>query len=576
MAMHKIRRVGLAVVVLACLLTGAARAAVEDYVPGDAAVVVTVRGVEEHFDRFRNSALMERLEDPGSLPELAEKIREGRAGLAEFERAQNVDVRQLLMDMAGGDVALVGFTDETGVAVSEVANARSLNDAVTRFLSVEQQTGGSFGQRTVEYQGTEIQVCDTPKGERYHAVSGRVLAVGSDLIALQKVLDTISGRMEPISGAGKFRDAMKLVPTDAALSVYLDVPRFAPDRDELEAGLRGMDAGDPGKRVAIGMLRTVMAEVVDHIRFAVGSVRSEDGLLAHGVVAFDEGRLPALIGDWMPSPGSRIDILDAAPEGTIFAVARNINAAAARSTVMRALEQGDPSAAAAMRQGMDALVNMTPGVYSAEQFFEEIGGQSMLLAVPSAEGDAPPGGAIVLRLGNTQHIPVLLESLAGMLVMGARQGGTPLTMSNEEYRGARLLTIGSESEANWTRFVSPTFGVAGSDLIVASTLESARQLVDGALSGAAMRPATVDGTPHARAYMDVNAVRALLQQHKELLVQHAVREEGKSPERARQDLETLASVLSLFRNVELAASYEGALLHNYAAIRMDLSSPSRR
>ncbi len=68
-----------------CALAGAARAAVEDYVPADAIGIVKVQDPVAQFDKIRSSALVRKLEDPSVYPDAAAGIERVRRASRVFE-----------------------------------------------------------------------------------------------------------------------------------------------------------------------------------------------------------------------------------------------------------------------------------------------------------------------------------------------------------------------------------------------------------------------------------------------------------------------------------------------------------
>ncbi len=102
--------------------------------------------------------------------------------------------------------------------------------------------------------------------------------------------------------------------------------------------------------------------------------------------------------------------------------------------------------------------------------------------------------------------------------------------------------------------ISPTLCTVGDYLVVSSTVGAARSVID-AFNDADVTLPEGEGTVFGVLRADVSALGGMLEQHREFLVRRAVEEEGKSQERAEQDVAGLKAILSLLHYVEATVAF---------------------
>ena len=551
-----------------CLPALRARAAVEDYVPDDALAVLKVKDLAAHYEEFVNSPLGARLADPEFVPQLAEGLEEARKGLEEFEAENEVDVKGVLADILGHECALVVFPDETGVLVVEAQSKGDLRDAVDEFLRVERLTDSLRDTETTRYKGRQIQAGKMKDGDtRYHAISGRMLAVSEDRSAVERVLDTAAGARQPIGDSEDYRDAMALAESDALAVGYVSGAALEAVAERMRK--QSEEHGNPIGR----LIQVRLAEGLPMTRFLALRVLHGDDLTVRLTAVYEGGRLPEALEAVLPRPGARLEALDLVPSDAAVAVARGLDPSGAWNRMMEMLEEAAPRRARRAEQAMNALVVMVGGVYSREALLDQFKGQKALMVLPAGAPDALPAAALAVGLRETEHIPAALESAVGSLVTFARAGGGhKVALQQSEHEGVRLTTVRVDEPEVWSK-LSPTFGVVENTLIVTTSLDAARRIIDTARSGSPVRPLRTHGTPFSMARANARTLAEMLDRHHDFLVRHAVKERGESEAEARRNLAALRKLLSLLDTVEYVGAFgDGRTEHH---LHLDLAHDAR-
>jgi hypothetical protein len=533
-----------------CLPALRAEAAVEDYVPRDAVGVLKIADLEGHYEEFASSPLVAHLKDPAFMPELAGKIQEAEAGMREFERAHAVDVRDVLMGILGREVALAGFSDETGVMVVEAESEVALRDAVDEFQRVQRLTGDLLDTATSQYKGIQVHASEMKDGKtRYHAMSGRALAVSEDRSAVERVIDTATGTAESMGDSADFRDAMRMAERGALAVGYVDGSALEALSEQVRS-----EAEAPGRRKERLVMRR-LAEALPTARFLVLSVLHEEDISVRVTVAYEGNRLPAGLARIFPEEDSRLEVLELAPRNAAIVAARSLDSEGAWHSMMDMLREVAPRRAEKTEQVMDMLVNMVGGVYSREELLAEFTGQGALMVLPAETQDSPPAAGLVIGLRETAHLPTAVESIVGAVVTFARaEGKHDVTLKHSQHDGVRLTTVMVDEPGIWAR-IAPTFGVVEGTMVVTTSPAAARDVVDTARGAARVRTPRADGTVFSAAVVNARTVRNMLEQYDGFLLRHAVEKNNKPEAQARRELEALQKLLSLLDGVEYAAAF---------------------
>ncbi len=541
------------VVILVAALASSTRAAVEDHVPQSCGFFAKVRSLEEHYSAFKESGLMARLQDPSFAPEFAERMEKAREEIKQFQRAHEVDVGEVLTDILGREVGLAGFADETGVLVAEAEDEGTLREAVREFLRVEQSTDRFNASESSKHGDFVIETVHLKSKTRHHVVMGRVLAVSEEMEALKRVIDVETGTTPPLSNSPDYREALKLVGDPDAFA-YVDQSVLGPLATELrQKALRGF--GRPHRRGGRkAMFRLCLSEVLPHVRYAVLAPEEGEHPALRLRIIYKEGRRPAKLRRVLPQEGPQ-SVLGAVPPEAGLAMARSVDPAAAWESAMGMLREAAPMRAHFMEAVLDRLVRVTGGVYSREQFFSELTGQAAMFVTPASEPWAPPALSAVVRLRETSHIPVALESIAAAAATAVSLEGDPkFSLHIAEHQGVPLTTLLVNKPGPW-RELSPTLGLVEDKLILSTSLEAARRVVETVEGGAPAAVSSVEGTPFFTFRMKSRPVRRMVRRHRDFLIQHAVEEGGKSEARAEKELDSLQKLLVLIDGVQYAAGF---------------------
>ncbi len=548
---------------LSCVLVAGAHAAVEDCLPADATAVIKVTDLGAHYGQFAAGPLAAKLRDPSFLPDVAAGIQQAENSVKEFEQAQGVDAEDVVLRVLGREFALAAFPDETAVVVAEGDTAQSIRGAVEEFLRVEGATGELTGLDSADYKGTEIHIAALRTKTRYHALSGRVLAVSESRSAVQRVIDVIAGDAPALSSSEQYREATRAVPGNAVGCSYVGgallehcAEKVAQDAASEPRPARGKAGGRAFK--------AALAETLGAAEFATLALTGDDALRLHLSVSYKDGRLPPRLHALLPEPGAGLDILDTVPPEAAIAVARNVNLQGAWNVLVETMDSGGVRAEAAL----EGIVAMVGGVESREQFFDELGGQAALFVLPGARHGTPPAVALVARLRSTDHIPEAIESIVGAVVYFARASGKQdVSLTKAEHSGTTVSTVRVEKPGPWKN-LSPSFFLLDNQLVLTTSADAAERIIE-ASSARRPRPEAdlTDGTVFVRGFARAGQLRSMLAEHRDFLVQHAAEKNGKTRDTARHELEALGKLLSLVEDVRWAGSFSQGRTDHVLIIR---------
>lgn len=561
--MRAARKLSVMPVLLAALVTCIAlpaRAAVEDAVPADAILFVKIREPYAQFKRLRDGELWARLSDPQTMPQLAQAVRNIEAMVEQVELQHGVDVDKVFGDILAGDAAIVGLPGGaealgTSVFLTEADSAESLGKALAEFLRVERAVGSLEDEYESAYKGVDVHssVLRGKARHRHHVLLGRVLAVSEDLEPLRKVIDVHKGETTALGALAQYQEARTLAAEGAAVTAYVDLQRVQqfPHRSG-EIHRPGRRGRNPLRR----LIRATLGEVFPDLRYAVFSAVGDDGgLTGRLTVKLRHDELPPLLESLLPEPGSAMDIVRLAPESTAVVAGRSVNHAAIWDAVVETLEEHSPAAAEEARAKLDALVTVLGGIHTPEQLFEEIGPQMAVFILPSGEAGNPPEVAVALELRETAHIPLALETLVGTAAVAATaEGKAQASIEYDAYKGVPLTSVHVEMPAGW-RKLRPTMCVVDGNLVLSTTADAARRIIDASRSGATLPAGDVEGTLFGFMRMNAVQLRAMLDRHAAFLVRHSMQKQGKTQQRARREIGALRVVLSLLEEVELVGTF---------------------
>jgi len=557
-AVSKLKRSAVVFLVAFCAVGALAHAAVENYIPADAVVILKIEDPLAQWDKFVESPLFGKLEDPSFIPDVANGIAMGRTNVQQFEAQTGIGLRQVASNLLGREVAIFGLPGDMGGALVEGRDAESLQKAVDQFLDIQRDSGDLTAESTSTYKGVTIHSGMQKGGEGYHAIAGNVLVVSDKAAAVQKVIDVVQGA-PALAGSPKYRDAMRMAGQDAPVRGYVDGAVLGAFVEQMQAAPRGT------KPLGEAMRRRLV-EVIPLINYLVLSVSEDAGLEAHVTVAYRDGRLPELLRNVLPEPGSRLDVLRLAPPSAVLAGARALDFEEFWNSLVEGVAAQDPAAAGKMQQRLDVVAGMITGIYSRDQLFDEIGTQMGLFVLPGSGPNALPAGVLAFELRQTAHIPAALRMMVGMGVMAAgKEQSQDISVKQSRYKDVQLTTVhGSKGPL---AVLSPTFGVVDGYLVAATSLEAVQKVVDAARTNPAPRVGQ-PGTPMSLMTISVPQLRALLEQHREFLVKQTAAKPGKDLQQARREIEALDKLLTLFQSVGITNTFRPGRTDHYLTIEL--------
>ena len=567
-AVKRLRFSAVAVLVVVFALAGVARAAVEDYVPADAIAIIKVQDPVAQFDKVHNSALVQKLEDPGFIPQVADKLSSARTGIESFEAQMGVNVHDVLSDLLGREAALVALPDSQGVLIVEGRDPGSLQKGVDAALSVMRAVGALTGETTSTYKDVTVNRGLVKSGEQYYAISGNVLAAGSQLPAVQKVIDVIKG--EPALGASaQYHSASGIAAKGAPITGYFTGKALQPLMDKLQAA--GAGAGPAGG--VAEMVRARLAAVVTAVQYGVLSISGDKALQAQLTLIYKDNRIPDAIQAFLPESGSHLDILKLAPKTAALVAARGINFQTAWDSLVKSVGANNPAGAQAMETGLDRVIGMVGGAASREEFFNQLGNQVALFVLPAGDQKGPPQAVLALQLRNTTNIPIAIGTLVGVAIMGAQQGGrgAGISLDHSEYKNAHLTTVHLGENGPVAKLLSPTFGVVGDYMVVATTLDAVHSVVDASQTGGGAPAISKPGTPVGMLTISAPQVRAILKQYGGFLAQQSAARGGNAAQPV--ELQVPDQVLSLLQSIQMMQTFGPGRTDQYLTITFAASQP---
>ncbi len=545
-----------------CVSAPSARAAVEEHLPADTAALLRVTNLERHYEEFVSSPLAARLRDADAFPDLAARLRQAEAGIRWFEQEYEVDVKDVLMAILGREYALAVFPDETGALVAEARSWQDLSEAVEEFQRVQRRAGHLLETRTESYRGLQLHAAELHDGKtRYHAIHGRVLVVSEQRAAVERVIDTLTGERPAIATRRDYRDAMRMAEPGAFAVGYVSPAAL----QHVAAQVR-KESESPGSPVE-RFVQAQIADVVDMMHLLVLNVVHGQDLEARVSVAYRPERVPDVLKDALPQTGTRLDAMDLAPRQAAVTCAGSLDPLGTWNVLTAVLDESLPWGARRARAGMDALVAVVGGVYSHEELLAQFTGQSILTVLPAGESDGPPSVAYAVGLRQTDYIPRALESVVGAIVAFARADGRPVRTERTRYEDVWLTSVRVDEPGVW-RWTAPTFGVVKDHLVLASSPDAARTVIDTARGAPRATVPRLQGTPFGAAVMNARVVKGMLEQYQSYLVRHAVEKEGKSEAQAHREQAALRKLLSLMEGVHYVETFEEDRTHHHVQIRL--------
>jgi len=557
-----IRKILPAVFVILCLAWNAHAA--DDLlraVPRDAVVVARVRNLHALWNKFYESAAFNRIEN-APITELRQGIARARDEIAAFEQQTGLNVELGLASIFGTDAALVMFPDKTGAFIARSADPDRMVQAVGMIETIERGEGKYVEEHVVFYKDVEISSFRIQKPlapvetarNRSHAIAGDVLIVSESPDAVRRVIDVVQAGAPPLAEAEEYAMAMKQVRPDAFATLYLDTDRLATVED-IEGFLAGK-LKNPAAKLLLARAKSILAVT----RYVVSEIATQpDGLVMDYTIVYDEEAAKEGYGDLFPAEGAPLDIVRLAPSDAVFFLANQCDKTALWKRIVEMTTDTMPEAAEDIRTGADQLAQMVGNLYFETELLGQLGDQAALIVLAGPGPDDPPAAALALEMKPGATLPVSLRAVIGFAAGVARaeadKEGTEATVDAERwtYRNTNLDTL-ILKEPKLKGKLNPTLFAKDKFLVVATTPDCARAVLD-AYAAEEVKPATAEGlTTTGQARLNVPAIAALIEKHRAFLVAEAVKD-GKTVEKAENDLIALRFLLGFLRRIELRGVY---------------------
>ena len=541
--------IAMAMVAVALCVTGTARAAVDKLVPADSLLVLKVHQPYRQMDELSNSKIFDRLTDPAVMPDLADGMRQVKAMVDYVEQQHNVNVERVLRGLFAGDMALAITGEGSGVLLIEGQNHSAVQKGLNEFLRIRKAQNELTGVKEETYKGVKVRSSQAVSGQedRVYAVLGKVLVVANppNRAMVRQVIDISQGQAPSLAQKPRYRQALSMMEKGAAMSGYVDVPAVLEMIDRTQPGA----GNDP-------VARFIGEWLHDNVSFAAMSLSGKEVLEGHMTVKYAGDRLPEYLQQLLPERGDRLEILDLIPRSAVLAGGRSVNLEAAYEGLLALAQRAPGNGAHKMEKGLEAVVGMVGGVQSSDQLFAELGDEMAMFVLPSGQANQPPAAGVMLQLRETAHIPVAIETLAGMAVAAARsEGKIDLRMKAETYRDVPLTMVRSKTvRPPILQKLSPTLCVVEDCLTITSSVDAAKAVIDASRAENAYRPQAA-GTVYRAGWVNLGQARRMLQRHKDFLIAHAVLQSGRTTEQAQADMKRLDKVLSFLDGFTVTESH---------------------
>jgi len=552
----KFTQVTTAIAVLVLAVTSAnAMEDLADVLPQDALAVIRVTGLHDAWKEFSTSEMWRKIQQ-APIPDITSGIMAARAEIENLEAALGIDIETYAASIFGNDVAIALFPDRTGVFVAQSTDTATLDLAVDMILDLEANDGKTFGRTDSLHRGvtiTGVQMFGTGDAQagadgRYHARIGDVFAVSRDMSAVERVIDVLKDAQPSLSESAEYRQATTMMPEGALVRLYVDTDRLS-EMLNLEDALNG-SMRNPGVRLLARRMRMLLPAT----RFLAGGlIRENNAVVCKYSIVYDEESLPENMRAMLPRPGAPLDIVRFVPDSALLACSAQFSKLGLWHYVMGSLRESNPGIASVLARRSGQMGPALGGMDFETQFLPQLGDQSAFIVLPGPE-DHPPALAFVTELNNGHELPTVLRTLAGSLAMmnqmdAEKKGVQPMiAVENTRYKDVGLMTLNLKQPKLQGK-LNPTLFAKGPFLVISTTPESAKALIDAA-SAPWQIVAPARGTLASRTRVNFQGIRQALHQYEDFLMGQALKE-GKTAQRARSDLDSLAFVLGLFKDIAM-------------------------
>ncbi len=475
----------------------------------------------------------------------------------------------LIKSAAAGGVAVAVDAPSQGAVVVITAEDHEtpadMLESLTNLLRADAAANGKPEPiETRDYRGLTV----------YRVGEARVAVLGHSLIATnkaelgQRIVDMhLDASGETLSQSDLYRRARRQAAEPASVWGYVDTEalRQAGVAKELFAGR----AENPVLEVLVGGILTTLAKTP----LVTISVTLTEAELKVDLGAPHD---PAWVGEeraYYYGPdgqGSAPPLLHVKDELLAVSSYRNLS-----EMWLRAGDLFDEATNDQLAQAESNLATLFSGKDFGEEVLGAIGPELQFVVARQSFDDGPrpaiqlPSFALAVRLIDAETIRPefrrTFQSLIGFLnVVGAMNGQPQLDLDMEKSADRQLITATyvAEEGANMDRLpinfnFSPSIGFAGDRLIVSSTKELAKELVDlVAIEGQEVPPRS-----NTWIQADLASLRQILDDNRGQLVAQNMLSEGHTKEEAEQEIGTLLDILRAGRDASVRLTPGDDVLH---------------
>ena len=544
--------------------------------PPDAIAVLRVTGLHEQWKAFRNSDAFTRLEG-GPIPDIGDGIRKARENISQFEIDTALDIEQCLSSIFGTDMLLAIFADQTAAFVARTDDLQSLHLGIDTILAIEREEGKLVSMASEFYRDVEIHSSrlnkpnkpGAPMTDRCHAVVGDLLIVSEELSVVRRVLDVVKSNQPSVAASPEYREAAKLMSSNALVRAYFDMDRISEMLD-LETLLDGNIRNPFIKVLAVRMKRILPAT-----RYVVGGLTASDGLMRLRCnIIYDEQKLAPSLRTLFSFDQAELDIMNLAPRSAAFALAHRVNKLALWHYLLASIAESSPQLAADIALQVEQIGSMFGAMEFESELLPQIGEQTALVLTPGS-GQNPPALSIVIELNDTQSIPLALKTMAGSFakvaqVEAEKKGVEPAALLRRaNYAGTDLFTLVLNDEKLAGK-VNPTLFVYDRFMVVSTSPYAAQAMLDARknLPAGKLAASRATGTLVSRGRVNPSAVRGMIRRHRDFLIGEALKD-GKTRAKAAGDIAALLFLSGFLESVDFEVSHSPGRIERIVEIRFD-------
>lgn len=538
----------------------------EAWMPPECAGYLKFQGLGQALDSFLQSPARKDLE---SLPVVQfllaqEPWQKFKEGLADFHTAGGVEAIQAFRDLLGQEVAISLSPQDGGVLLLTRASGEKELDGALQ--AIRKAAGQKIGFNLEGYKSAHGERSIETIGEASFVSVGRVFAIGNRMPSLERVIDLAEGKAK-----GSLKDSPMFARSarsgkEALASLVLrprELPNFNhPAKLDNPLGsliLGGLAGALEGSEVVTGALR-----------IAGGSVDLEFSSFGKGPKADEK------YGAFFPStgPGPLADQAGKRGHIALWELHRDL-----KKWWDQRDELLEPHASSDLGNFNQIMSIVFGGRSFQDEILPKIGSTITLVARNQEYKDlsgrpkpAIPGFAGLFDLKESKDLPATLvsgfQTMIGILnnEQAKKEPGSNATfvLKTEKVGDVEVqvaaMNLPKDSKPEISANFSPSLAVVGSQLVISSSAELARSLVEdlkGSKAAATAATTTAAGRAQDMLRIDSAPLASIIRENLSLIVEDNVKKKGISTEQAAGEMNALLDILSRIRDLSLSTGKDG-------------------